>query len=63
MTNLQKLRRKALLTQGQLAYLSKVNISTIQAYEAKRRDINKASAETLRKLAHVLQCTVEDLME
>ena len=35
----------------------------IQQYEQKKKDINKASANSLYSLAMVLNCDIEDLME
>lgn len=60
---LQAKRVAANLSQAELAYISGISIKTIQCYEARSRDINKASGETLRKLAKVLRCRIEDIME
>ena len=40
-----------------------VLVRTIQQYEQRQKDINKAQAETLLRLARTLNCNVEDLME
>jgi len=32
-------------------------------YEQRRNDINKAQSETLYKIAKVLGCSIEDLLE
>jgi len=32
-------------------------------YEQRNKDINKASADTIYRIAKVLGCTMEDLME
>ena len=43
--------------------MSHVNIRSIKAYEQGYRDINKASGDTLKKLASTLHCSIEDLLE
>lgn len=63
MSTLKRLREQKNYSQGQLAYISKVNINTIRAYEQRSRDINKASADILRKLATALDCSMSDLLE
>ena len=60
---LKKLRESRGLTQAELAKVSGVSLRSIQMYEQRRKDINKASAETLYSLAKVLGCTIEDLIE
>lgn len=62
-TNLKLLRQKADLSQRELAELSSVPLRTIQQYEQRQKNINKAQAEYLVMLARVLCCTVDDLME
>ena len=62
-TNLKFLRQKAGLSQRDLADLSGVPIRTIQQYEQRQKNINKAQAEYLVVLAKVLCCEVGDLME
>ena len=62
-TNLKFLRQKAGLSQRDLADLSGVPVRTIQQYEQRQKNINKAQAEYLVVLAKVLCCEVEDLME
>ena len=42
---------------------SNVSLRSIQMYEQRNKDINKASAETVLSLAKVLGCTMEDLLE
>ena len=46
MTNLQRLRLAAGLSQSQLASKSGVNVRMIQQYECKNRNINKAQFDT-----------------
>ena len=62
-TNLKLLRQKAGLRQRELAEQSGVPVRTIQQYEQRRKNINKAQAEYLVMLSKALCCTVEDLME
>nr|DAM28653.1 MAG TPA: helix-turn-helix domain protein [Caudoviricetes sp.]DAV89424.1 MAG TPA: helix-turn-helix domain protein [Caudoviricetes sp.] len=63
MTNLQRLRLAAELSQSQLASKSGVNVRMIQQYECKNRNINKAQFETVCKLASALSVKAEDLRE
>ena len=62
-TNLKLLRKKAGLTQQELAEQSGVPLRTLQQYEQRQKDINKAQAGYLMMLARVLCCKVEKLME
>jgi DNA-binding XRE family transcriptional regulator len=62
-TNLAKQRKIAGLSQAKLASLSNVSLRSIQLYEQKNKDINKAQAETLYKLANLFGCNIEDLLE
>jgi transcriptional regulator with XRE-family HTH domain len=59
---LQTIRRAAGLTQKALAEQSGAALRMIQLYEQRDKDINKASALSLAKIAHVLGCEVEDLL-
>lgn len=63
MSNLKQIRFKRGLIQTELAELSGVNLRVIQYYEQGYKDINKAQAITLYKIAQVLQCSIEDLLE
>lgn len=62
MSNLQNLREKQNFSQSELSKKSNVNVRMIQYYEQNARDINKAQAITLYKLARVLNCHIEDLL-
>lgn len=62
-TNLKNIRRRCGLTQAELAKRSGVSLRSIQMYEQKNKNINKASAEILYRLAKTLGCAIEDLME
>lgn len=63
MNNLKHHRKRAGLTQSELAERSGVNVRMIEYYEQGVKDINAAAALTVYKLAQVLDCTVEDLIE
>ena len=63
MTQLQRLRKYAHLTQAALAEKSGVSLRSVQMYEQRQKDINKAVAETLYRLSRVLDCRTEDLLE
>ena len=62
-TNLGHIRAIKRISQSKLAELSDVNLRMIQYYEQGMKDINKAQAMTLYKIAQVLECTIEDLLE
>lgn len=62
-TNLKILRQKAGLTQRELAEFSGVPLRTIQQYEQRQKDIDKAQGEYLVVLARTLCCRIEDLLE
>ena len=51
------------LSQRELAELSGVPVCTIQQYEQRQKDINKAQATTLLHFSRVLNCKMEDLLE
>lgn len=62
-TNLKRIRVSYGITQAQLAKSSNTSLRSIQMYEQKQKDINKASAETLYNISKVLGCSIEDLIE
>lgn len=62
-TKLKRYRIISKLSQKELATRSGVSLRSIQMYEQKNKDINKASAETLYKLSKTLGCKIEDLLE
>ena len=51
------------LREAQLAKMSGVGLRSIQMYEQRQKDINKAQASALLRLSRVLHCSMEDLME
>ena len=62
-TNLKRIRSSYGCTQAKLAKRSGASLRSIQMYEQRNKDINKASAETLYRISKVLGCTIEDLLE
>lgn len=62
-TNLKILRKNAGLTQQELAEQSGVPLRTLQQYEQRQKDINKAQAGYLFALTKVLCCKMEDLIK
>ena len=62
-TNLKRIRTSYGCTQAELAKRSGVSLRSIQMYEQRNKDINKASAETLYRISKVLGCAIEDLLE
>lgn len=60
---LKKIRENRGLSQAELAKASGVNIRSIQMYEQRVNDIDKAQAQTLYKLARVMGCNIEDILE
>lgn len=62
-TNLKRLRVLYGISQAQLSKRSGVGIRSIQMYEQRNKDINKASADTIYNLATVLGCSMESLLE
>lgn len=62
-TNLARLRRKNGMNQRQLAQLSGIPLRTIQQYEQRQKNINKAQAEYLLMLSQALHCDMTQLIE
>ena len=62
-TRLKQVRQRAGLSQSELAEQSGVSVRTIQQYEQRKKNINKAKAEYLVMLARVLNCPAEELIE
>jgi len=51
------------MSQTQLAKYSHVSLRSIQLYEQRQLNINTAPANKLLRLARVLGCLIEDLLE
>lgn len=62
-TKLKQRRKQVGLSQSQLAEVSGIPIRTIQQYEQRQKDINKAGAISVKSLAKALYCGIEDLLE
>ena len=62
-TNLKIYRKRANLSQKQLAEFANIPVRMIQHYEQRQKNINKAQTEYLVRLSRVLNCNIEDLLE
>ena len=62
-TKLRKIRESRQISQSELSKMSGVSLRSIQLYEQRVNDIDKAQAHTLYKLAHALGCNIENLLE
>ncbi len=62
-TNLKRIRKNYGYSQRELAETSGVSLRSIQMYEQRNKDINKANADALFRLAKTLGCQMEDLLE
>lgn len=63
MSNLKKMREAAGLSQNKLAEISGVSPRMIPKYESGEKDINKAQAITVYKIAKVLKVNMEYIIE
>jgi len=61
--NLQRIRKENGLTQKALAEKSGVSLRMIQLYEQRKKEINKAQAISVSRLARALYCDIADLLE
>lgn len=62
-TNLARLRKESNLSQSELARVADISIRSIQLYEQRKTDINKAQYNHLKSIAKALGCIPEDLLE
>lgn len=62
-SKLKRMRTKKGVTKKQLAELSGVSVNMIVKYENGQRDIDKASLDTLTKLATALDVKLIELLE
>lgn len=62
-TNLKRIRTSYGCTQAELAKRSGVSLRSIQMYEQRNKDINKASVDALYRISKVLGCSIESLIE
>ena len=63
MNNLKHYRKRAGLSQAQLAEKVDISHRTLQDYEQNRKPLEKAAAITVLRMARILGCTVEDLID
>ena len=63
MNKLKEIRTQQGLSQSLLSKKTNVSLKTLQAYEQGDRDIKKAQAETVYKLAKALNCKMEELID
>lgn len=62
-SKLSLIRKNIGLSQSELSKLSGVSLKSIQAYEQKKKDINKAEVKTVDKLANSLNVEIKDLID
>ncbi len=62
-SKLQQQRKKFGYSQRELAQKAGINLRTLQQYELKTKNINKAAVQSILSLANVLGCSAEDLIE
>lgn len=62
-TNLAKARGISGMSQSELAKASGVSLRSIQMYEQKQNDINKAQYNRLCAIAKALNCRISDIVE
>ena len=62
-TNLKLARQRRGLSQSKLAEAAQVPLRTLQQYEQGQKDILKANVSYVVSLAHVLGCSVEEILD
>ena len=63
MCALKAARRRAGLTQEELSERSGVSLSALRAYERRGKDLSRAQAETVLRLAKALKCEILDILD
>lgn len=61
--NLKALRKQNKMTQEELATLTNISIRTLQDYEQNRKDLYKASINTLLKLSWTLNTPIKNIID
>ena len=61
--NLKALREQNKMTQEELATLTNISIRTLQDYEQNRKDLYKASINTLLKLSWTLNTPIKNIID
>ena len=62
-TNLKSARQRRGLSQSELAEVAQVLLRTLQQYEQGQRDILKENVSYAVSRAHVLGCSVEEILD
>ena len=62
-TRLKMIRTAYGCSQAELAKMSGVSLRSLQMYEQRNKDINRAAGETLRALSRALGCSIDDILE
>lgn len=62
-TRLKQMRIRAGYSQQKLAAIAEIPLRTLQQYEQKQKDINRARVEYVVRISHALGCDVNDLIE
>lgn len=62
-SNLKKMRHDKQITASELAEKTGISLARIQHYESRYRDINKAEALIVYKLAVGLDCDISEILE
>ena len=62
-TNLKKMRIQCGYSQKELSLITSIPLRTIQQYEQRQKNINKAQANYVILLAQALSCSPKDLLE
>ena len=60
---MKKIREIRNVSQAELAKISGVSLRSIQLYEQRVNDINKAQTDILFRISKTLGCRIEDLFE
>lgn len=62
-TNLARVRQESGLSQSELAKRADISLRSIQMYEQRNNDINRAQLNRLLALARAMGCRIEDILE
>ena len=60
---LKSCKKAAGLTQEELSERSGVSLSALRAYERPGKDLSRAQAETVLRLAKALKCEISDILD